>query len=323
MNAVSLITLALILFLAPLVADIQPTNVYRLGLLAFGSPTNSDLEAFWQGLRELGYVEGQNITMEFRLAEGKLDRLSALAAELVGLRVAVIVTDSTVAALAAKHATQTIPIVMVTVADPIGSGLVANLAHPGGNVTGMSLMASDLTGKRLELLKEAVPGLRRVAVLLNEANPGSALSLNDTESTARTLGLQLYPLKVRGPEDFEGAFAAVLREGANGLIELSDVMFFRHRAQIVDLAAKGQLPALYSLRAFASVGGLMAYGPSIPAQYRRVAYYVDRILKGAKPADLPVEQPTKFELVINLKTAQALGLTIPPTLLFQADEVIR
>ena len=186
-----------------------------------------------------------------------------------------------------------------------------------------SLMASDLTGKRLELLKEAIPGLRRVAVLWNAANPSAALSLNDTERAARTLGLQLYPLKVRGPEDFEGAFAAALREGADGLIELSDVMFFRHRAQIVDLAAKGQLPALYSLRAFASVGGLMTYGPSIPAQYRHAAVFVDKILKGAKPADLPVEQPTKFELVINLKTAKALGLTIPPTLLFQADKVIR
>jgi putative tryptophan/tyrosine transport system substrate-binding protein len=320
-----LVTLALAILLAPLAANAQrPGDISRISILSVAlEPALPLFTAFREGLRELGWIEGQNLAIEFRWAAGQVDRLPALAAELVALPVTLIVTDSTAAALAAQHATHTIPIIMATVADPIGSGLVASLAHPGGNVTGLSLLASGLSAKRLELLKDVVPGLHRVAVLLNAADPGSAPSWQDTESAARALGLQLYPLKVRGPDEFAEAFAAATREGVDGLIPLADAMLFQHRAQIVALAAQSRLPAMYEAKGFTEVGGLMAYGPSIPAQYRRVAYYVDRILKGAKPADLPVEQPMHFELVINLKTAQALGLTIPPTLLFQADEVIR
>ena len=322
---VSLAMLTLLGFLAaPLAAAQQRGEVSRIGILSAAlAPSTPLFTAFREGLRELGWAEGQNIAIEFRWAEGRPERLPVLAAELIGLRTAVILTDSTAAALAAKHATRTVPIIMATVADPVGSGLVASLAHPSGNVTGLSLLASGLSAKRLELLKAVVPRLSRVAVLLNEANPGSVVSLNDTESAARTLGLELYPLKVRGPEEFEHAFAAAAREGANGLIQLSDAMLFQHRATIVRLAAKNRLPAMYEVKGFTEAGGLIAYGPSIPAQYKRAAYYVDRILKGANPADLPVEQPMKLELVINLRAAENLGLRIPPSLLLQVDEVIR
>jgi putative ABC transport system substrate-binding protein len=320
-----LLTLALGFLMTPFAADAQPAGrVVRISILAAALGSSSPLfEAFRQGMRELGWIEGQNIIFESRFAEGRNDRLPKLAAELVQLPADVIVTDSTAAAQAAKNATETIPIVMATIADPLRSGLVASLAHPGRNVTGLTLLAQDLDGKRLELLKEAVPTLARVAVLLNAANPGSVHSLSDTQKAAQTLGLQLQILQVRGPDEFEGAFAAATTEHADGLIQLSDAMLFQNRARLVDLAAKHRLPAIYEVKGFAEVGGLMSYGPNIPDQYRRAATYVDKILKGAKPADLPVEQPMKFELVINLKTAQALGLTIPPMLLFQADEIIR
>jgi putative tryptophan/tyrosine transport system substrate-binding protein len=320
-----LLTLALGFLMTPFAADAQPAGrVVRISILAAALGSSSPLfEAFRQGMRELGWIEGQNIIFESRFAEGRNDRLPKLAAELVQLPADVIVTDSTAAAQAAKNATETIPIVMATIADPLRSGLVASLAHPGRNVTGLTLLAQDLDGKRLELLKEAVPTLARVAVLLNAANPGSVHSLSDTQKAAQTLGLQLQILQVRGPDEFEGAFAAATTEHADGLIQLSDAMLFQNRARFVDLAAKHRLPAIYEVKGFAEVGGLMSYGPNIPDQYRRAATYVDKILKGAKPADLPVEQPMKFELVINLKTAQALGLTIPPMLLFQADEIIR
>ena len=316
------------LILAPLAAEAQPAGkVPRVACLTPWSDSDPGrqrgLEAFRQGLRDLGYVEGQNIAIESRSAEGKDDRLPAHAADLVRSKVDVIVATSGAATKAAQQATRTIPIVMSLVNDPVGSGLVASLARPGGNVTGLTIMAPDLMAKRLELLKEVVPKLSRVALLQNPDNPASAAQLREAEAAARALGVQPQTLEARNPQEIEGAFAAMIRERAGALLILSDAIFFTQRRQIAELAAKGRLPSIIGTRDYPDAGGLMAYGPNFLDLERRAATFVDRILKGAKPGDLPVEQPTKFELVINLKTAKTLGLTIPQTLLQRADQVIQ
>ena len=310
-------------------AAAQPlAKVPRVGYLSPGSSSDPSrlrrFEAFRQGLRELGYVEGQSIAIEPRWAEGKYERYPTLAADLVRLKVDVIVVVGNAAIQAAQEATRTIPIVMgVGVIDPSRSGPVASLARPGGNVTGMSMMAPDLAGKQLELLKEVVPKLSRVAVLQNPANPGNAPQLRAAETAARALGVRLQTLDVRVPQEIDGAFAAMARERADALLILADAIFTNQVRQIAERAAKKRLPAIYGVTEYAEAGGLMVYGANLPDLERRAATFVDKILKGAKPADLPVEQPTKFELVINLKTAKALGLTIPSSLLQRADEVIQ
>ena len=313
---------------APLAAEAQPAaKVPRIGYLAGSLATSPHLrEAFRQGLRDLGYVEGRNVVIEYRDAEGKYDRLPALAADLVALKVDVIVVTSTPAALAAKQATRTIAIVLAFVADPIGSGLVTSLARPGGNVTGLSFMAPELVGKRLELLKQAVPGASRIAVLWHPGDLGEGTEkemLKEADVAARALGVRLQVVEVRGPEDFDRAFSDMTRARADAVTVQSTNIFFIERRRLVDLAAKNRLPAMYLVREFVDAGGLMSYAPNVADLFRRAATYVDKILKGVKPADLPVEQPTKFELVINMKTAKALGLTIPPLLLLRADQVIQ
>jgi putative ABC transport system substrate-binding protein len=313
---------------APLAAEAQQAaKVARIGYLALNRAAAPDvLEAFLQGLRDLGYVEGRNLVIEYRDAEGKPERLPALAAELVALKVEVIVAPGTLAALAAKQATRTIPIVFPSVGDPVTDGLVTSLARPGGNVTGLSPFGEELVGKRLELLTQAVPGVSRVAVLWQ---PGAVPErtekdiLKGADVAARALGVRPQFVEARGPADFDRAFSDMTRVRASALTVLPYAMFINERRHLVDLAAKNRLPAVYGLREFVDAGGLMAYGPDRADMYRRAATYVDKILKGAKPGDLPVEQPTKFELVINLKTAKALGLTIPQSLLQRADEVIR
>ncbi len=324
---VLILALSLALLAGPLAADAQqPAKVPRIGVLLLGtSPATVSpaIEAFRQGLRDLGYVEGQNITLELRWGEGKLERLPDLAAELVRLKMGVIVAASTPAALAAAGATTTIPIVFVLVADPVAAGLVASLARPGGNLTGPSWFGGLATvGKFLQLLTESVPKLSRVAVLSDPAYPLHATYVRGMEVAARALGVKLQILEVREPNELESAFAAMARDRAGGLVVLPTLLIAVHAKRIIDLAAKHRLPAIYPFSSNVEDGGLMSYGTSVLDQYRRAAIYVHKILKGAKPADLPVEQPTKFELVINLKTAKALGLTIPPSLLLQADEVI-
>ena len=319
--------LAVSLLAAPLAVDAQQAGkVPRIGFLGVTSPSDrpSHLDAFRQRLRELGWVEGQNIVIDYRYAEGRVDRLPDLAAELVRLKVDLIVASAgTQAATAAKNATETIPIVMIYVRDPVGTGLIASLARPGGNVTGVSGSAGlELFAKQLELLKETVPKIRRVAILSNPANAYHQLAIREVNVAARSLGVQLQLLEARGPNEFDGAFAAMATERVGALLVLSDAIFSSHRTRLADLAARSRLPAAYGVRESVEAGGLMSYGPSFLDLYRRSAAYVDKILKGAKPADLPVEQPTKFELVINLKTAKALGLTVPDTLLARADEVI-
>ncbi len=300
-----------------------PPKIPRVGFIAGANPAAAEhtFGAFQQRLRELGYVEGQSIALEVRWAEGRMERIPELVAELVGLKMDILMAGISPAALAAKKATRTIPIVMVA-SDPVALGLVASLARPGGNVTGLSYFNEAIVAKRLELLKEFVPGLVRVAVLRNPLAASHATFWQDTEVAARQLGVALHPLDVRGPEDFEAAFAAATRGNAQALIALDDALTVAYRPRIVALAASSRLPAMYGLREVPDDGGLMSYGPSFADLFRRAATYVDKILKGAKPADLPVEQPTKFELVINRKTANALGLTVPPTLLTQADDVI-
>jgi putative ABC transport system substrate-binding protein len=273
-------------------------------------------------LRELGMIEGKNLIFEGRYAENDLDRLPALAAELVSLKVDVIVGVATLAPLAAKRATSTIPIVMAAAGDPVGSGLVASLARPGGNITGTSLMAPDLAGKRLELLTELLPGISRVAVLWNAANPYSALVFKETVGAARILGIELQSLEVRAPDDFDGALEAATGQHAAALITVEDPLTNSHRVKIAEFAAGKRLPTMAGIRIFADAGGLMSYGSNLDDIFRRSADYVGKILKGAKPSDLPVEQPTRFELVINLKSAKALGLTIPQSMLMLADELI-
>jgi putative tryptophan/tyrosine transport system substrate-binding protein len=302
----------------------QAQKAPRVGFLHYGSPGPSpEVEAFRRGLHELGYVEGQNIAIEYRFASGRVERLTELAAELVRLKVDVIVTPTTPASLAAKQATSTIPIVFAAVADAVGAGLIANFARPGGNITGLASISAELGGKRLELLKQVVPKASRVAVLYNPADRSNVLVLKELQESAPALRLTLQPLEVRGPGEFEGAFVAMTRERAHALFGAAGVLTFEHRKAIVDLAAKNRMPAMWGHRQFVDTGGLMSYAVNYYDQLRRAATYVDKILKGAKPADLPVEQPTTFELVINLKTAKALGLTIPRSLLQQADEVIQ
>jgi ABC-type uncharacterized transport system substrate-binding protein len=301
----------------------QPGKVYRIGVFTAGAPLMSKTwSIFIDGLKELGWTEGKNIAFEPRYAENNLDRLPELAAELVRLNVDVILAFGTLAPLAAKRASATVPIVMANAGDPLGSGLVASLARPGGNVTGMSLMAPDLGGKRLELLKEILPWLSRVAVIWNAANPYSALVFEEIRGAAKTLAIELQSLEVRGPGDFDGVLDSAVRKRADALVAVEDPLTFNHRKQIAESCAENRLPAMYGLREYADAGGLLAYGASQEDLLRRAVGFVDKILKGVKPADLPVQQPTKFELVINLKTAKALGLEIPPTLLARADEVI-
>ena len=319
-------TLAGGFLVAPLAAEAQQASkVARIGHLTLNRARNSHLrEAFLQGLRDLGYAEGRNLVIEYRDAEGKPERLPALAAELVALKVDVIVAASAFPALAAKQATRTLPIVFIDVSDPVTDGFVTSLARPGGNVTGLSSLV--LVGKRLELLTQAVPGVSRVAVLWQPGATGERTEkdlLKEAEVAARALGVRLQFVEARSPADFDRAFSDMTRARDGALTMLGGVMFFNERRRLVDLAAKNRLPAVYPRTEYVDAGGLMAYGPNQADLNRRAATYVDKILKGAKPGDLPVEQPTKFELVINLKTAKTLGLTIPPSLLLRADEVIQ
>ena len=317
------LTLCAVLFALCVSAEAkQPKKVPRIGYLG-GSRSSADVEAFQQGLRGLGYIEGQNINIEYRYAEGIAERLPNLVAELVQLKVDIIVLGGSPATQAAKNATQTIPIVMTNVTDPVGIGLVASLAHPGGNVTGLSNLGSDLGGKQLELLKEASPNVSRVAVLSDSAIPGNTVWLGEMKIAAEALRITLQPVDVHHPDDFERAFSAIKKEHASALSALRNAVNNNYRARIVDFAATNRLPAMYPDREFVEVGGLMSYGPNFADLYRRAATYVDKILKGAKPGDLPVEQPTKFDLVINLKTAKQIGLIIPPNVLARADRVIR
>jgi putative ABC transport system substrate-binding protein len=302
----------------------QPGRIYRIGFLSGISPVAArSPESFQQGLRELGWLEGQNFIIEYRYAEGRFDRLPDLMAELVRLKVDVIVAGATPVAVAAKNGTGTIPIVMFGVGDPVGLGLVESLARPGGNVTGLAFSVGlDTFGKGLALLKEALPKVRRVAVLSNPANPAHAGAIDNVRTAAGSLGVQSQLLEARGPDHFEGAFAAMARERAEAVLIVSDGMFVLHRARLADLARKNRLPSMYGVRENVEAGGLMSYGPSTAVALRRAAVFVDKILRGAKPADLPVEQPTEFELVVNLKTAKALGVAIPRSLLARADHVI-
>jgi putative tryptophan/tyrosine transport system substrate-binding protein len=298
----------------------QPKKIFRIGYLATGSGGESSLR---QGLRELGYVEGKNIIIEDRFAEGKFDRFPALAAELVRLKVDVIVTQGTPAATAAKNATSTIPIIMSGGTDPVATGLVQSLARPGGNITGFTIMNEELAGKRLELLKETNPKVSRLGVLWNSANPGAAVVFKQTKSSAQELRLSLQSLDVQTVNDLQGAFDAATRSGVNGLVLLATAPINNHLKLVADLAVKNRLPSIYDRSEFVEAGGLMSYGPNVPDMSRRAATYVDKVLKGANPGDLPVERPTKFELMINLKTAKQIGLTIPPNVLVRADKVIK
>ena len=311
-----------VLFAAPLAAEAQLLGKpSRIGFLA-PAPSPLNIDAFRDGMRELGYLEPSRLAPEIRWGDGRLDRLPGFATELAQLRVDVIVTDSTAATLAAKHATTTIPIVMGSgTADPVGQGLVASIARPGGNVTG--LMLPSLDPKRLELLKEAIPRLTHVAYVWNPANPGGDDDVRAVEGAARKLGVQLHPLAVKTAKDLDPAFAQAKRAGVDGLVVMTDYVLLWLREHIVELAARYRFPGIYMARPFIEAGGLLAYGVNVPANFRRAATLVDKILKGAKPSDLPVENPARIELFVNLKTAKALGLTIPPSLLGRADEVIQ
>jgi putative ABC transport system substrate-binding protein len=313
-----------VIFAAPLAAFAQPQNkVWRVGMLETTSPemNAANLDAFQQGLRKFGYVEGRNLVIDYRSADGRGERFPDLVAELIGLKVDLIVTRGTPATAAAKNATQTIPIVMAAAGEPLL--FVVSLAHPGGNVTGLSSVSVDLETKRFGLLRELVPEIARIAAMYNMSSPANPPQWKAIETAARSQGLQPQLLDVRKPEDFEPAFAAATRERADGLIVGQEGLFQANRKLIAELAAKHRLPAIYRSMEFIEAGGLMAYGPNYPDLYRRAAIYVDKIFKGAKPGDLPIEQPTKLELIINLKTAKALGLTVPLPLLLRADEVIR
>jgi len=312
---------------APLVARAQTgAPVRRVGWL--GGPTRETaqpyVQPFLQGLKDLGWIEGQNIVIEWRFAGGQAERLPALAAELVQLRVELIVVPSTPTAMAAKNATTTIPLITVGGNDPIALGFAASLARPGGQFTGLTaVFSSEIVGKQLGLLKEAAPKASRVAALWNPTTAGNTMQLNEEIAAARRLGVELQVLEARSPGDFDAAFAAMAAKRAGAVHVLGDVMFVTHRARLAALAAKGRLPAMYSQREYVDDGGLMSYGPKVTDNFRRAASYVDRILKGAKPGDLPIERPTAFELIVNLRTAKALGLTIPQTLLARVDEAIQ
>jgi ABC-type uncharacterized transport system substrate-binding protein len=313
-----------LLLASPLVAQAQPAGkVPRVGFLFYGSPGPArEIDAFRRGLRELGYIEGQNIGIEYRFASGQVERLPELAAELVRLKVDVIVAPATSAALAAKQATSRIPIVFAVVADAVGAGLIANFARPGGNITGLTSSSAELGGKRLELLKQVVARASRVAVLYNPADRSNVLVLKQLQDSVPTLGLTLQPLEVREPREFEGAFLAMTRERAHAMFGVAGALTNEHNKVLVDLAAKHRIPAMWGHRQFVDAGGLMSYAVNLYDQNRQAAVFVDKILKGAKPGDLPVEQPTRYELVINLKTAKALRLTVAQSLLLQADQVI-
>jgi putative ABC transport system substrate-binding protein len=322
------VVVSLVLALVAAALPAQAQQAVKAARIGFLSPSSSSdarirdvLEVFRQGLRELGYVEGRSITIEARWADGKYDRLPGLAAELVRLRVDVIVAVAAPAIRAAKEATRTIPIVMAVVVDPVATGLVASLARPEGNITGLSTTAPALVAKQLEMLKEVSPKASRVAALTNPANPGNAPQLRAAEVAAQRLGMQLQPVEARNPAELDSAFAAMTGQ-SDAVIVLTDVIFNEHRGRIAELAAKGRLPAVYGLPEHVEAGGLMAYCASRAELFRRAATYVDKILKGAKPADLPIEQPTRFELIVNLRTARALGITIPASILVRADRVI-
>jgi len=315
------------LLAAPLAAEAQQAGkVYRIGLLDYSAPDPAR-QAWWnafrQQMRELGYVEGQNVSFEPRWGQGDNARLPTLAAELAGLKVDLLVTGGTSAAVAAKRATSTIPIVMATGADPVAVGLVASLRQPGGNVTGTTSINSELAGKRLELLRIVAPRASRVAILWDERNTGSRLVVDETEAAAKTAGLTIHSVPVRSPAEIEAAFATAARGRAGALITVASPMLFSHRKRLAELAVKRRLPTAVGSREYVEAGGLVGYGADYPDLFRRAADYVDKILKGARPGDLPIWQPTKFELVINVKTAKALGLTIPQSLLGRADEVIQ
>jgi putative ABC transport system substrate-binding protein len=300
----------------------QPAKPFRIGFLHPGTPPNASADVFRNTLHDLGYVEGRDVTIEFRWAEGRMDRLSPLAAELVALKVDVIVVGTTPAIKAVAQKTKTIPIVMTVVADPVADGLVQSLGRPGGNVTGLTIISPELSGKRIELLKEAVPRVGRLAVLWNPGNPTHAAALRESQATAKALGLQTVPVPVQAPADVDGAFATLVRERATALFVLDDAILFIERQRISDLAIKNRLPLVSGISGYADAGGLMTYGARQTDLYNRAAIFVDRILKGAKPANLPIEQPSSFELVLNLKTAKSLGLSISDSVLWRADRLI-
>jgi putative tryptophan/tyrosine transport system substrate-binding protein len=312
------------LLAGPLTVEAQQTKVSRIGLLGIGSAEQSPFfEAFRQGLRERGWIEGQNVVFEDRSRVEGYDRLPEVAAELVRLKVDVIVPTNTTGAIAAKKATGTVPIVAMMAADPVQVGLVASLGRPAGNVTGLASFGRELMAKRLELLRETFPGVSRIAVLWNSESRTEVFSVKDAEAAAMSLGLRVQVVEVRRPEDFEKAFTNMMREHAGALVPASSSLFRAHRGRVVELAIKHRLPSIFDSRPYVEAGGLMSYGSDTKAIFRGLASYVDRILKGAKPGDLPIEQPTKLELVINLKTARTLGLTIPPAVLARADEAIQ
>ena len=323
--AVRCIAVAVMLLAMAIIAEAQQPKLHRIGILFIGTSSfySAWIDVFRQGLKELGYIEGKNIAFEYRYAEGKADRLPALAAELVVLKVDVIVTSATPSVLALKKATSTIPIVFVAVADPVASGLVASLARPGGNITGLTILAVELSGKRVELLKEAVPKVTRVAFLWNSANPGLTPAWREAQAAAQKLGLQLQSLDIQNVADLENSLKSVTRSGTEALDLLRSGPVTVQLRRIADFAVKNRLPSTHDRSDFVEAGGLMSYGEDIADASRRAAVYVDKILKGTKPADLPIQQPTKFELVINLKTAKQIGVTIPQSVLFRADKVIR
>jgi putative ABC transport system substrate-binding protein len=305
----------------PLVARAQQSGkIWRIGFIAHRYEKFYD--PLFQGLRELGYTEGQNLIVERRYAEGHVERFQEFAAEMVRLKVDVIIVVTTPAAFAARNETTTIPIVHPAAIDPVGTGLIASLAHPGGNITGLAVLNAETSAKRLELLREVVPGLSRGAVLWNAANPANGLAWKETEGAGRALGVALQSQEVRAPKDFEGAFAAIAQQHPDILLVLQDALTLEYRKEIIGFALREHIPGMYVGKEWVEEGGLMSYGDRLPERYRRAADLVDRILKGAKPADLPVEQPTTFELVVNLKTAKAIGLTLPPAFLARADQVI-
>ena len=306
---------------APHVAEAQQAGkVHRIGFLRAGPPLDAYIEGFREGLREWGHVDGRDVVVEFRATDGSVDQLPQLAEELLRLKVDVIVASAGPAALAARKATGTVPIVFVNVLHPVELGLVSSLGHPGGNITGLASSSADLAGKRLELLRATVPRLRRVAALWHPDNPTNPIQLKGAQAAARTLGVQLDPVSIQKPTDFDSALKTVRR--TDGLLPMESPLFTTHRARLAELAVQSRLPAIYGQKEYVEAGGLMSFGADYRDLYRRAALHVDKILKGAKPADLPVEQPTKFEFVINLKAAKALGLTIPPAVLGRADQVI-
>jgi len=303
----------------------QQKKIPRIGFLSLGSVSSmaSRVDAFQRGLREHGYVEGQNIHIEYRYAEGDQNRLGAFAAELVNLKVDVIITGGTIATRPAKQATNTIPIIMAYDSNPVESGIIASLARPGGNITGLASLSNELSGKRLELLQQAVPKLTRVEVFVNPSDPGAVTAVKELEPVAKGLGLSVYPFEIRNPEDIDKGFQAAIKIRAGALMAIGDPITFTHRKRVVDLAIRNHLPSIHGQIQFIEAGALMVYGPNEADMYRRTANFVDKILKGTKPAELPVEQPIKFELIINLKAAKQINLTIPPNVLARADKVIR